>query len=108
MAVQEEYRSIRIYTGHLSVVHPNSGMSPRLLRSKVRRDCQDIDERISHGTDPKRTSIDLYNNVKGSKEIRMELVAWVAVGVCKLEGSFARDWIVGNYTARPAIENPND
>jgi hypothetical protein len=33
----------------------------------------------------------------------MEVVAWIAVCTfdCRLEGGFVRDWIVGNYTARP-------
>ncbi|CAF4492767.1 unnamed protein product, partial [Rotaria sp. Silwood2] len=59
-----------------------SGVSPRLLRYKERHDCQDIEERISHVTDPKRIIIDLYNSVKGPKatrETRMEVVAWIAV-----------------------------
>ncbi|CAF2538985.1 unnamed protein product [Rotaria sp. Silwood2] len=63
-----------------------SGVSPCLLRYKERRDCQDIEERISHVTDPKRIIIDLYNSVK--------------------EGGFVRDWIVGKYTTRPAVANP--
>ena len=72
----------------------------------MRKNCQDIEERISRVTDSKRTSIDLYNGVKGSKatrETRMEVVAWIAVCKfdCKLEGGFVRDWIVGNYTQRP-------
>ncbi|CAF4627520.1 unnamed protein product, partial [Rotaria magnacalcarata] len=34
----------------------------------------------------------------------MEVVAWIAVCLfsCKLEGGFVRDWVIGNYTARPA------
>jgi hypothetical protein len=90
------------------------GVSPRLLRVQMRKDCEDIEERISHVTDPKRTFVDLYNNVKGLKatrETRMEVVGWIAVCKfdCKLEGGFVRDWIVGKYTARPTylINDPN-
>jgi hypothetical protein len=34
----------------------------------------------------------------------MEVVAWIAVCKfdCRLEGGFVRDWVVGNYTGRPA------
>jgi hypothetical protein len=34
----------------------------------------------------------------------MEVVAWIAVCKfdCRLEGGFIRDWIVGNYTAKPS------
>jgi len=72
----------------------------------MRKDCEDIEERISHVTDHKRTFVDLYNNVKGLKatrETRMEVVAWIAVCKfdCKLEGGFVRDWIIGKYIARP-------
>jgi hypothetical protein len=33
----------------------------------------------------------------------MEVVAWIAICNfdCRLEGGFVRDWVVGNYTARP-------
>lgn len=33
----------------------------------------------------------------------MEVVAWIAVCKfdCRVEGGFVRDWVVGNYTARP-------
>ncbi|CAF2678177.1 unnamed protein product [Rotaria sp. Silwood2] len=79
---------------------------PRVFRPQVRSKYLDIEERISHITDSKRTPIDLYNGAKGSqatRETRMEVVAWIAVCIfsCKLEGGFVRDWVVGNYTARP-------
>ncbi|CAM4930881.1 unnamed protein product [Rotaria socialis] len=79
----------------------------------MRIHCEDIEQRISHVTDPKRTFIDLYNSVKGSaatRETRMEVVAWIAVCRfdCKLEGGFVRDWIVGKYTTHPNSEDPND
>jgi hypothetical protein len=72
----------------------------------MRQACLDIEERISHVTDCKRTSIELWKSLKGSKatrETRMEVVAWIAVCQfdCRLEGGFVRDWIVGNYTGRP-------
>ncbi|CAF3704214.1 unnamed protein product [Rotaria sp. Silwood1] len=86
--------------------HPNDYVSPRVLRPAMRKDCRDIEERISRVTDTKRTPVDLYKGVRGSKatrETRMEVVAWIAVCKfdCKLEGGFVRDWIVGHYTARP-------
>ncbi len=72
----------------------------------MRKDCHDIEKRISHITDSKRTLIDLYNGVKGLKatrETRMEVVAWIAVCKfdCKLEGGFVRDWVVGNDASKP-------
>jgi hypothetical protein len=87
--------------------HSFSGVSPRILKPQIRKNCLDIEEKISHITDSKRTSIELWKNLKGSKatrETRMEVVAWIAVCKfdCRLEGGFIRDWIVGNYTARPA------
>jgi hypothetical protein len=73
----------------------------------------DMEERISRITDIKRSPIDLYNSVKGSKatrETRMEVVAWITVCLfdCKLEGGFVRDWVVGKYTSRPNIVNPHE
>ncbi|CAF0864151.1 unnamed protein product [Rotaria sordida] len=87
--------------------HPNDYVSPRVLRPAMRKDCRDIEERISRVTDIKRTPVDLYKGVRGSKatrETRMEVVAWIAVCKfdCKLEGGFVRDWIVGHHTARPS------
>jgi hypothetical protein len=82
------------------------GVPPRILRPQMRKDCHDIEKRISHITDSKRTLIDLYNGVKGLKatrETRMEVVAWIAVCKfdCKLEGGFVRDWVVGNDASKP-------
>ena len=73
----------------------------------MRSTCLDIEEKISHITDSKRTSIELWNGLKGAnvtRQTRMEVVAWIAVSKfdCRLEGGFVRDWVVGNYTARPA------
>ena len=73
----------------------------------MRRSCLDIEDRISRVTDAKRTSIDLWNSLKGSKvtrETRMEVVAWILVCQfdCRVEGGFVRDWIVGHYHGRPA------
>ncbi|CAF3206242.1 unnamed protein product [Rotaria socialis] len=87
------------------------GVAPRVLHPQMRKDCYDIEERISRITDSKRTLTDLYNGAKGSKatrETRMEVVAWIAVCKfdCKLEGDFVRDWAVGNYTSKPT-NNPN-
>ncbi|CAF0927319.1 unnamed protein product [Rotaria sordida] len=87
--------------------HPNDHVSPRVLRPAMRKDCRDIEERISRVTDTKRTPVDLYKGVRGSKatrETRMEVVAWISVCKfdCKVEGGFVRDWIVDHYTARPS------
>ncbi len=84
----------------------SSGVPPRILRPQMRKDCRDIEERISNITDSTRTLVDLYKGVKGSKatrQTRMEVVAWIAVCKfdCRLEGGFVRDWVVGNYTAAP-------
>ncbi|CAF2245743.1 unnamed protein product [Rotaria magnacalcarata] len=89
---------------------PNSGLPPRLLIPQVRHKYLDVEERISHVTDSKRTLIDLWNGLKGPKatrETRMEVVAWIAICRfgCKLEGGFVRDWIVGHYTNRPKGEH---
>ena len=83
------------------------GVSPRVFRPQVRSKYLDIEERISHITDSKRTTIDLYNGMKGvgaTRETRMEAVAWIAVCQfhCRLEGGFVRDWVVGRYTSSPA------
>ncbi|CAF2066194.1 unnamed protein product, partial [Rotaria magnacalcarata] len=80
---------------------------PRIIKPAMRKSCLDMEEKISHITDSKRTSIELWKALKGSKatrETRMEVVAWIAVCKfdCRLEGGFVRDWIVGNCTARPS------
>jgi hypothetical protein len=72
----------------------------------MRKNCLDIEEKISHLTDSKRTTIELWKSLKGLKatrETRMEVVVWIAICHfdCRLEGGFVRDWIVGNYSARP-------
>jgi hypothetical protein len=111
---REEFDSFLTWLQNCAVIrHPNAGVSPRLLRPQIRKNCEDIEERISHVTDPKRTSVDLYNNTKGSKatrETRMEVVAWIAVCNfhCKLEGGFVRDWIVRKDVARPNNLAPKD
>ncbi|CAF1052050.1 unnamed protein product [Rotaria sordida] len=106
--VKNEFGSFLSWLQECAVIrHPNSGVSPRVFRPQVRSKYLDIEERISHITDEKRTTIDLYNGVKGinaTRETRMEVVAWIAVCkfFCRLEGGFVRDWIVGQYTSRPA------
>ena len=82
------------------------GVPPRLLIPQVRYKYLDVEERISHVTNSKRTPIDLWNGLEGpdaTRETRMEVVAWFAVCEfgCKLEGGFVRDWIVGKYVDRP-------
>ncbi|CAM4754601.1 unnamed protein product [Rotaria magnacalcarata] len=106
--VKKEFDSFLKWLQDCAVIrHPNSGVPPRVFRPQVRSKYLDIEERISHITDSKRTTVDLYNGAKGTKatrETRMEVVAWIAVCLfsCKLEGGFVRDWVIGNYTARPA------
>jgi HrpA-like RNA helicase len=111
--VKQEFRSFVGWLQNCAVIkHPNSGVSPRVLRPQMRKTCQDIEERIARITDSKRTPIDLYNGAKGAKatrETRMEVVGWIAVCKfdCRLEGGFVRDWIVGHYIQRPAhLTNP--
>ncbi|UJR07847.1 hypothetical protein I4U23_012130 [Adineta vaga] len=86
--------------------HPNAGLSPRVLRPQMRKNCQDIEDRIGRITDSKRTTIDLYNGTKGVKatrETRMEVVGWIAVCKfdCTLEGGFVRDWVINRDVGRP-------
>ncbi|CAF4108149.1 unnamed protein product, partial [Rotaria sordida] len=110
--VKDEFNSFVGWLQNCAVIrHPNAGVPPRNLRPQMRRNCRDIEKRISCITDSKRTSIDLYNSVKGPKatrETRMEVVAWIAVCKfdCRLEGGFVRDWVVGNYRAR-SNDNPS-
>ncbi|CAF0889255.1 unnamed protein product [Didymodactylos carnosus] len=109
---QKEFQSFLRWLKTCAVIrHPNSGVSPRILKPEMRKTCLAIEEKISHVTDSKRTSIDLWNGLKGSKatrETRMEVVAWIAVCQfdCRVEGGFVRDWIVGNYTQRPTGNAP--
>jgi uncharacterized protein YajQ (UPF0234 family) len=91
------------------------GVDPRVLRRQVRSKYLDIEERISHITDSKRSTIDLYNGIKGitaTRETRMAAVAWIAVCLfhCRVEGGFVRDYVVGQYTSRPksATASPKD
>ncbi|CAF4115578.1 unnamed protein product, partial [Rotaria sordida] len=114
--VKKEFNSFLGWLGHCAVIrHPNSGVPPRVFRPQVRAKYHDIEERISHITDPKRTPVELYKSIKGpnaTRETRMEAVAWIAVCKfsCKLEGGFVRDWVVGNYISRPAnpLPSPKD
>ncbi|CAF1456975.1 unnamed protein product [Adineta steineri] len=105
--VQKEFLTTLNWLQNCLVIRtPNSGLPPRLLIPQVRHKYLDVEERISHVTDSKRTSIDLWNALKGPKatrETRMEAVAWIAICRfgCRLEGGFVRDWIVGHYTNRP-------
>ncbi|CAF4306111.1 unnamed protein product [Rotaria sp. Silwood2] len=103
-----EFRSFLSWLKNCAVIrHPNAGVPPRILKPAMRKTCLDIEERISHITDNKRTSIELWKSLKGStatRESRMEVVAWIAICKfdCRLEGGFVRDWVVGNYSARPS------
>ncbi|CAF1071693.1 unnamed protein product [Rotaria sp. Silwood1] len=102
--IKKEFKSFVRWLGYCAVMRR---VPPRVFRPQVRAQYHDIEERISHITDTKRTSIDLYKSVKGpnaTRETRMEVVAWIAVCKfsCKVEGGFIRDWVVGVYTSRPA------
>ncbi|CAF1073805.1 unnamed protein product [Adineta steineri] len=105
--VQKEFQSFLLWLKTCAVIrHPNAGVSPRILKPQMRKNCLNIEEKISHITNSKRTSIELWKSLKGSnatRETRMEVVAWIAVCQfdCRLEGGFVRDWTVGNYTNRP-------
>ncbi|CAF4138931.1 unnamed protein product [Rotaria sp. Silwood2] len=107
-----EFRSFLSWLKNCAVIrHPNAGVPPRILKPAMRKTCFDIEEKISRITDNKRTSIELWKRLKGSKatrESRMEVVAWIAICKfdCRLEGGFVRDWVVGNYSARPS-EDPS-
>ncbi|CAF4020786.1 unnamed protein product [Rotaria magnacalcarata] len=111
--VKKELGSFIVWLTRCAVIRsPNAGVSPRILKPAMRKTCLDIEERISHVTDIKRTSNELWKSLNGSKatrETRMEVVAWIAVCKfdCRVEGGFVRDWIVGNYIARPK-KDPSD
>jgi hypothetical protein len=82
------------------------GVAPRSLHPKIRSEFRDMEAKISNITDPDRTSVDRWRNLKGpdaTRETRMEVVAWIGVCLfdCRLEGGFVRDWIVGNYSPKP-------
>ncbi|UJR17483.1 hypothetical protein I4U23_004378 [Adineta vaga] len=106
--VKSECRSFNGWLKECAVIrHPNAGVPPRILKPQMRHNCLDIEEKISRVTDSKRTSMELWKSLTGSKatrESRMEVVAWIAVCQfdCRLEGGFVRDWIVGNHTGRPS------
>jgi hypothetical protein len=82
------------------------GVAPRVLKPQIRSKFHDMEIKISNITDPDRTSVDRWKNLKGpdaTRETRMEVVAWIAVCLfdCRLEGGFVRDWVVGNYSPKP-------
>ncbi|CAF3639341.1 unnamed protein product [Rotaria sp. Silwood1] len=81
--IKKEFKSFVRWLGYCAVMRrPNSGVPPRVFRPQVRAQYHDIEERISHITDTKRTLIDLYKSVKGqnaTRETRMEVFAWIAV-----------------------------
>ncbi|CAF4416376.1 unnamed protein product, partial [Rotaria sp. Silwood2] len=107
-SVKNEIESFKNWLKDSAVIrHPDAIVLPRIIKQPMRKSCLDIEERISHVTDSKRTTIDLWNGLRGSKatrETRMEVVAWIVVCQfeCHVEGGFVRDWIVGHYQARPA------
>jgi hypothetical protein len=81
------------------------------LNPQTRQQFRDMEAKISNITDPDRTSVDRWKSLKGPKatrETRMEVVAWIAVCTfeCRLEGGFVRDWVVGNYSPKPANLSP--
>ncbi|CAF3241159.1 unnamed protein product, partial [Rotaria sp. Silwood2] len=85
-------------------------VAPRRLRSSIRRQYCDIEERIARVTDSKRKIDNLLSALNGplaTREIRMEVVEWIAVCQfnCRIFGGFVRDWIVGGYSSRPAMDS---
>lgn len=93
-SVKNEFNSFMRCLKNCAVIqHPNAGVSPRILKPQTRATCLDIEERITHIADSKRTSIELWKALKGSnatRESRMEVVAWIAICKfdCRLEGGF--------------------
>ncbi len=76
------------------------------MKPQIRPEFLDMEAKINNITDPDRTSVDRWKNLKGphaTRETRMEVVAWIAVCLfdCRLEGGFIRDWVVGNYSPKP-------
>ncbi|CAF3443199.1 unnamed protein product, partial [Rotaria sp. Silwood2] len=89
----------------VSIQHLHSGISPQRLQKPD----AEIEERIRLVADPGRTQVDLMQDVLyGSREIRMQVVAWIAVVEfdCKLEGGFIRDWIIDHRSSRPSNLDP--
>ena len=77
------------------------------MKPQIRDRFRDMEAKIGNITDPDRTSVDIWKSLKGpnaTRETRMEVVAWIAVCQyhCRLEGGFVRDWVVGNYSSKPA------
>ncbi|CAF0772628.1 unnamed protein product [Didymodactylos carnosus] len=106
--VEAEFNSFLTWLKNSVVLrHPNSGVEPRRVKSAIRKECADIEERISHVTDTGRSTVDLWNSLNGpsaTRETRMEFVAWLSVCEfhCRLEGGFVRDWIVGHCSQKPS------
>lgn len=107
--VKEEFMSFKGWLKTCNVLrHPNSGVSPRVLKPEARD--PEIEKRINFITDSRRSLLDIWEHSVGPKsnrETRMATVAWIAVCLfeCRIEGGFVRDWIVGGYTSRPSTGN---
>ena len=107
-AVKKEFMSFLSWLRSCAVIRdPHSGVAPRVLKPQIRDAFLDMEAKISSITDPDRTPVDTWKSLQGPKatrESRMEVVAWIAVCQfnCRLEGGFVRDWVVGNYSAKPA------
>lgn len=81
-----------------------TGVPPKFLRKRNAA----IEERISCIADSTRTRDTLISATRhGTRESRMEVVAWIAVCVfhCRLEGGFVRDWVVGHRREHPASDS---
>lgn len=81
------------------------------MRSSIRREFSDIEERLARVTNSKQTYGDVLRAVTDSsstRESRMEVAAWIAICQfnCRVFGGFVRDWIVGGYSAKPTSDIP--
>ncbi|CAF0941208.1 unnamed protein product [Didymodactylos carnosus] len=112
--VRKEFMSFLSWLKSCAVIRdPHSGVSPRVLKPQIRDKFLDMEAKIKNITDPDRTSADRWKSLKGptaTRETRMEVVAWISVCefYCRLEGGFVRDWVVGNYSSRPANLSPKE
>ncbi|CAF3381973.1 unnamed protein product [Rotaria socialis] len=91
----------------VAVRNEHSGVIPKFLK---KRDTA-IEQRIACVTDSERTLDKRMMAMRdGTRESRMEVVAWVAVCQfqCRLEGGFVRDWIVDHRSEHPTSIEPKN
>ncbi|CAF1258217.1 unnamed protein product, partial [Didymodactylos carnosus] len=91
----------------VAVRNEHSGVIPKFLN---KRDAA-LEERIARVTDSERTQDKRMMMMRdGTRESRMEVVAWVAVCKfkCRLEGGFPRDWIVDHRREHPTSIEPTN